>query len=144
VRGENSIIRTEKAGIFMFGREMTSALVMALVFIVYVIQAFKIPSASMEKSLLTGDFLLGLKFLYGSPVVPFSYVKFPRLTGPKPGDVVIFEFPGNDFEIGNSDFLNKDFIKRCVAGPGQTVEIRGRNLYIDAAHTEKRRHDNRR
>jgi signal peptidase I len=128
---KDSILRSEKAGIFRFGREMTSALVMALVFIVYVIQAFKIPSASMEKSLLTGDFLLGLKFLYGSPAVPFSYVKFPRLSSPKPGDVVIFEFPGNDFEIGNSDFLNKDFIKRCVAGPGQTVETRGRNLYID-------------
>ncbi|MBN2188322.1 MAG: signal peptidase I [Chitinispirillaceae bacterium] len=128
---EDSMLKSEKAGIFRFGREMTSALVMALIFIVYVIQAFKIPSASMEKSLLTGDFLLGLKFLYGSPVVPFSYVKFPRISSPKPGDVVIFEFPGNDFEIGNSDFLNKDFIKRCVAGPGQTVEIRGRDLYVD-------------
>lgn len=104
---------------------------MALVFIVYIIQAFKIPSASMEKSLLTGDFLLGLKFLYGSPVVPFSYVKFPHAVDPKPGDVVIFEYPGNDFEIGNSDFLNKDFIKRCVAGPGQTVATRGKSLYID-------------
>jgi signal peptidase I len=128
---ENSILKSERAGIFRFGREMTSALVMALVFIVYVIQAFKIPSASMEKSLLTGDFLLGLKFLYGSPVIPFSYAKFPRFTSPRPGDVVIFEFPGNDFEIGNSDFLNKDFIKRCVAGPGQVVEVKGKRLFID-------------
>jgi signal peptidase I len=110
---------------------MTSALVMALIFIVYVIQAFKIPSASMEKSLLTGDFLLGLKFLYGSPAVPFSYTKFPHLVDPRPGDVVIFEYPGNDFEIGNVDFANKDFIKRCVAGPGQVVETRGLQLFID-------------
>ncbi|MBN1127722.1 MAG: signal peptidase I [Chitinispirillaceae bacterium] len=110
---------------------MTSALIMALIFIVYVIQAFKIPTGSMEKSLLIGDFLLGLKFLYGSPVVPFSYKKFPSLTQPKPGDVVIFEYPGNDFEIGNRDFANKDFIKRCVAGPGQTIETRGTKLYVD-------------
>ena len=128
---KNSILRSERAGISRFVREMTSALVMALVFIVYVIQAFKIPSASMEKSLLTGDFLLGLKFLYGSPLVPFSYAKFPHFTDPGPGDVVIFEFPGNDFDIGNSSFLNKDFIKRCVAGPGQVVEVKGRDLFID-------------
>ncbi len=123
--------RSEQAGIFRFGREMTSALIMALIFIVYVIQAFKIPSASMEKSLLTGDFLLGLKFLYGSPVVPFSYEKFPKMVNPQPGEVVIFEYPGNDFEIGSSDFLNKDFIKRCVAGPGQVVAAKGRRLFID-------------
>ena len=125
------MLRSERAGIFRFGREMTSALIMAFVFIVYVIQAFKIPSASMEKSLLTGDFLLGLKFLYGSPVVPFSYFKFPRFVGPRPGDVVIFEYPGNDFEIGNNDFQNKDFIKRCVAGPGQVVSSTGTRLFID-------------
>jgi signal peptidase I len=128
---KNTLLRSERAGVFRFGREMTSALIMALVFIVYVIQAFKIPSASMEKSLLTGDFLLGLKFLYGSPVVPFSYKKFPHLTDPKPGDVIIFEYPGNDFEIGNVDFANKDFIKRCVAGPGQTVETNGTALLVD-------------
>lgn len=110
---------------------MTSALIMALIFIVYVIQAFKIPTGSMERSLLIGDFLLGLKFLYGSPVVPFSYAKFPSLSHPKVGDVVIFEYPGNDFEIGFRDFANKDFIKRCVAGPGQTIETKGTSLYID-------------
>lgn len=123
--------RSEKAGILRFGREMTSALVMALIFIVYIIQAFKIPTGSMERSLLVGDFLLGLKFLYGSPIVPFSYAKFPRCTDPKPGDVVIFEYPGNDFEIGNIDFQNKDFIKRCVAGPGQTVATKKTALLID-------------
>ncbi|MBN2037918.1 MAG: signal peptidase I [Chitinispirillaceae bacterium] len=123
--------RSEKAGLFRFGKEMTSALAMALIFIVYIIQAFKIPTGSMEKSLLIGDFLLGLKFLYGSPVVPFSYKKFPSLSHPTAGDVVIFEYPGNDFEIGNRDFANKDFIKRCVAGPGQTIESRGTRLLID-------------
>jgi signal peptidase I len=123
--------RSEKSGLLRFGREMTSALIMALIFIVYVIQAFKIPTGSMERSLLIGDFLLGLKFLYGSPVVPFSYAKFPSLSRPKVGDVVIFEYPGNDFEIGMRDFANKDFIKRCVAGPGQTIETKGTSLFID-------------
>jgi signal peptidase I len=112
---------------FHFMREMTSALVMALIAIIYVIQAFKIPSGSMENSLLVGDFLLGLKFVYGAPLVPFSQElgisqRLPAFTEPKPGDVIIFKYPGND---------KKDYIKRCVAGPGQTVEIDRTRLLVD-------------
>src|SRR5271169_5591698 len=69
--------RSEKAGLFHFTKDMIAALGMALVAIVYVIQAFKIPSGSMENSLLIGDFLLGLKFMYGAPVLPFMYTKLP-------------------------------------------------------------------
>ncbi len=87
---------------------------MALVAIVYVIQAFKIPSGSMENSLLVGDFLLGLKFIYGAPVLPFMYTKLPGVTNPKPGDVIIFKYPGSD---------KKDYIKRCIAGPGDTIQV---------------------
>jgi signal peptidase I len=107
---------------FRFAREMTSALAMALIFIVYVIQAFKIPTGSMEDSLLVGDFLLGLKFIYGAPVLPYSYKKFPAIANPKPGDVIIFKYPGAD---------KKDYIKRCVAGPGQTLEVHGEHLLIN-------------
>ena len=76
-----------------FAREIIVPIVLALVVIQYVIQAFQIPSGSMEDSLLTGDFLLGLKFTYGSPI-PFSNQKFPGYAYPAPGDVVIFRYPG--------------------------------------------------
>ena len=117
---------SEKTGILRFMREMGSALVMALVAIVYVIQAFQIPTGSMEDSLLVGDFLLGLKFVYGAPVVPFSQelgikTRFPAVAKPKPGDVVIFRYPGVD---------KKDYIKRMVAGPGDIVEITGNTTLI--------------
>lgn len=103
---------------------MISALLMAVVAIVYIIQAFRIPTGSMEESLKVGDFLLGLKFIYGSPILPIpgTYAKFPGITNPKPGDVVIFKYPGTD---------RKDYIKRCIAGPGQTVEIEGKTLLVD-------------
>ena len=114
--------RSEKAGLFHFTKDMIAALGMALVAIVYVIQAFKIPSGSMENSLLIGDFLLGLKFIYGAPVLPYMYTKFPGVTNPKPGDVIIFKYPGID---------KKDYIKRCVAGPGQTIESHGMTLTVD-------------
>jgi len=93
--------RSEQAGLFHFMREMGSALIMALIAIVYVIQAFKIPTGSMENSLMVGDFLLGLKFMYGAPIVPFSQdlginQRFPAVTDPKPGDVIIFKYPGTE------------------------------------------------
>lgn len=120
--------RSEQAGIFNFLREMGSALVMALIAIVYVIQAFKIPTPSMEKSLLVGDFLLGLKFIYGAPLLPFSLdmgisQRLPALADPKPGDVVIFKYPGLD---------RKDYIKRCVAGPGDVIEIKQDKVFINS------------
>lgn len=74
-------------------REIVVPVVLALVAIQYVVQAFQIPSGSMEDSLLTGDFLLGLKFTYGSPI-PFSNQKFPGYAVPESGDVVIFRYPG--------------------------------------------------
>lgn len=114
--------RSEGAGLLHFGKEMGSALLMALIAIVYIIQAFRIPTGSMEESLKAGDFLLGLKFIYGAPVVPFSYAKFPGVTDPKPGDVIIFKYPGAS---------KKDYIKRCIAGPGQTIEIKGKKVFVD-------------
>jgi signal peptidase I len=66
---------------------------MAIIVIQFVIQAFKIPSSSMEDSLLVGDFLLGLKFVYGSPK-PFSDEKLPGFTDPERGDILIFRYPG--------------------------------------------------
>jgi len=117
---------SEKTGIMRIFREMGSALAMALVAIVYIIQAFQIPTGSMEDSLLVGDFLLGLKFVYGAPLIPFSQElgikqRFPAVTRPKPGDVIIFKYPGTD---------KKDYIKRMVAGPGDTMQIAGNNRLI--------------
>lgn len=120
--------RNEAEGVKNFTKEMGSALVTALIFIVYVIQAFVIPTGSMEKSLMVGDFLLGLKFMYGSPVVPGiprmvdTYWKFPGVTDPQRGDVVIFKYPGRD---------SKDYIKRCVAVAGDSVEVRGKQLFVN-------------
>ncbi len=85
--------KSAKVFLKSFTREVIVPVVLALIVIQYVIQAFQIPSGSMEDSLKTGDFLLGLKFTYGSPI-PFSNQKFPGYAEPKHGDVVIFRYPG--------------------------------------------------
>ena len=94
---------------------------LALLIRTFVVQAFRIPSASMEDTLLVGDFLLANKFIYGARV-PFTDYRLPALREPKPGDVIIFEYPLN---------TSRDFVKRCVAGPKQTVEIQNKILYVD-------------
>jgi len=120
--------RNEKEGILNFGKEMGSALITALIFIVYVIQAFVIPTGSMEKTLHVGDFLLGLKFMYGAPIVPGipkvvdTYWKFPGIVDPIRGDVVIFKFPGTS---------GQNYIKRCVAVAGDTVQVDVKELRIN-------------
>src|SRR6266849_7843668 len=88
------------------------ALVLTLFLRAFVIQAFRIPSESMLDTLLVGDFLFVNKFEYG-PKIPFSHIRFPGLHGPHRGDVIVFQFPQDP---------TKDFIKRCVATGGQTVE----------------------
>jgi signal peptidase I len=137
-------------------RELTIPLVMALIVIQFLVQSFKIPSGSMERSLLVGDFLLGLKFVYGAPI-PFTDKRLPALSEPKPGDVIIFHYPMDPDVPGRDpsrfqllakilligDFYwdkeqhhvvryePKDFIKRCIARSGQTVVLRGKQLMVD-------------
>ena len=74
-------------------KEIIMPLAMAILVIQFVIQAFKIPSQSMEDSLLVGDFLLGLKFVYGSPL-PFSDNRTPSMIEPDTGNIIIFRYPG--------------------------------------------------
>ena len=99
------------------------ALILALMIKASIVEAYKIPSASMESTLLVGDFLLANKFIYGMRLpIPFADIRLPALTDPKPGDIVIFKNPRN---------LKQNFIKRCVAVEGQTVEIVDKQLYVD-------------
>ena len=99
------------------------ALILALIIKCSVVEAYKIPSGSMEDTLLIGDFLLANKFIYGARLpIPFTNIHFPALKEPKPGDIVIFKYPRNP---------DVNYIKRCVAVEGQTVEIRDKVLYVD-------------
>ena len=89
---EGSDKKTPKSFWKALNREVTVPLIMALLVIQFLVQSFKIPSGSMENSLLVGDFLLGLKFVYGAPI-PFTDKHLPAAAGPKPGDVIIFHYP---------------------------------------------------
>ncbi len=97
---------------------IVSALVMALLARSFLVQAFTIPSGSMEDTLLIGDFLFVNKFLYGAKI-PFTDVRLPGLRQPQPGDIIVFRPEGE----------KQDYIKRCIAVEGQTVEVRDGVVY---------------
>lgn len=92
--------------------------VLAFIIRTFIFQAFKIPSGSMIPTLLIGDHIIVEKFLYNTylPILSKELRKIKR------GDVIVFEYPRDP---------NKDFIKRAIGLPGDTIEIRDGILYIN-------------
>jgi len=115
-----------QSGLVEVVKSIGIALLLAFVIKTSIVEAYKIPSSSMEDTLLVGDFILANKFIYGAKV-PFTNYHLPGFKDPKPGDVVIFKYP-----------LDKttNYIKRCIATEGQIVNLRDRVLYVDNKHFE--------
>lgn len=97
------------------------AIVLAVIIKTSIVEAYKIPSASMEDTLLIGDFLIANKFIYGARL-PLVNWRLPALGEVEQGDIVIFKWPGDK---------QTNYIKRCVAVGGQTVEVKEKVLYVD-------------
>jgi signal peptidase I len=136
-RDPDSMVMAQSAAVRRDGRAKTifreyteailPAIILFLVIRTFLFQAFRIPSASMEDTLAIGDFLFVNKFLYGAKV-PFLDVRLPGIRDPKPGDIIVFKYPRD---------TRKDYIKRCVATEGQTVEIRNKRVYVDGVLREE-------
>src|SRR2546425_8533096 len=113
--------RPRKSLIREYGEAIFIAVLLALVIRTLVVQAFTIPSGSMMDTLLVGDYILVNKFLYG-PELPFTDAHMPGLRDPRHGDIIVFKYPQDE---------KRDFIKRIIAGPGETVQVRGNQVFVD-------------
>jgi signal peptidase I len=147
------------------GREWGDAILFAataaLIIRAFFIEAFIIPTTSMERTLLAGDFLFVSKFHYGTrmPMAPLSvpfihnkvfglqtyselitlpYYRLPGLTEVKRNDIVVFNYPAHDINdlgdgAGTVDVISmkENYVKRCVAIPGDVLEIKNGDLYIN-------------
>jgi len=106
-------------------REYLEALLIAVIFATfartYVVQAFKIPSGSMENNLLIGDHILVNKFVYGPVASPVERVLLPMRTVDR-GDIVVFKYPEDP---------TRDFIKRCMGLGGDTISLVDKDLFIN-------------
>jgi len=97
------------------------AMVLILFFKAFVGQQFKIPSASMRNTLMIGDHLLANKFIFAQPQWPWEERLFP-MRSVKRGDIIVFRWPLD---------RDQDYVKRCVALAGDTVEMRKKRLYVN-------------
>lgn len=130
------------------------AVIAATIIRTFLIEAFTIPTASMEKTLLVGDFLFVSKINYGARVpmtpvafpfahhtLPFTqntksyiesvklpYYRFPGFSKIKNNDIVVFNYPMEDFRPTDK---KENYIKRCVGIPGDTLKVVQRDLYIN-------------
>lgn len=103
----------------------------------FVIASFLVPTGSMENEVMTGDFLMVNKFIYGASTprnIMFTNIRLPWTTLPefkdvKRGDVIVFEFPGMRDEVKPSEFTF--YLKRCIAISGDTLLIRNRVVYVN-------------
>src|SRR5919109_1173403 len=107
------------------GREYFESIVIAVILALFirtfVVQAFKIPTGSMENNLLVGDHLLVNKFIF-APTATAIERKLLPIEPIRRGDVIVFKYPEEP---------ERDFIKRVIGLPGETVELREKKVYVN-------------
>jgi len=120
-------------GFHKFSSSWTGTIVIVLFLIFFVIQSFVIPSGSMKRTMLIGDFLFAEKFAYGTPIPKLPWVEIPLVPDfnnnghliegdkPKREDIVIFLYP-HDHKV--------HYVKRCVAVGGDELVYQDKHLYI--------------
>src|SRR5713226_8688573 len=110
----------KKSTIREYFESIVIAVILALFIRTFVVQAFKIPTGSMEQNLLIGDHLLVNKFVF-APTKTALERAILQVAAIKRGDVIVFKYPEDP---------DRDFIKRVIGLPGDTLEIRDKKVYI--------------
>lgn len=110
-----------KSKLRQYAESIGCALLIALFVKSFFVQAYTIPSGSMEPTLLVGDYLLTNRLSYVVKV-PFTDTVLLRLSKPQRGDVAIFRYPVD---------RSKDFVKRIIGVEGDTIEVRDKVLYLN-------------
>ncbi|HUP66030.1 MAG TPA: signal peptidase I [Thermoanaerobaculia bacterium] len=112
-------------------RDNFEAIVIAMIFLnfvrIFAFQSFKIPTGSMIDNLLIGDHLFVNKFIYGADEPGFLSPLLP-LREIRRGDIVIFRYPEDP---------TLDYVKRVIGLPGETIEIRDKNIYINGQRLDE-------
>ena len=111
----------KKSTVREYFESIVIAVILALFIRTFVVQAFKIPTGSMEPNLLIGDHLLVNKFALGPTMTSLERAILPVRTI-KRGDVIVFKYPEEP---------DRDFIKRVIGLPGESLEVREKKVYIN-------------
>lgn len=125
---QNETAAGAKSKLREYAETIIWAIILAIIIRYCVVQSFKIPSGSMEDSLVVGDYFVANKFIYGIKI-PFTDTRVLRVRAPQQGDVMVFEFPED---------RSKDFIKRVVGVPGDEIEVRDKMVYVNGGLYQNR------
>jgi signal peptidase I len=104
-----------------WSKSILIAFVLFLFIRTFLVEAFRIPTGSMENTLLVGDFLLVNKAAYGAQV-PLTRAHLPAFTQPRRGDVVVFRPPHDP---------GRNYVKRVIGLPGDTIEMRSKTVFVN-------------
>ena len=108
-------------------RPLFLAVLLFLVVRIFLIEAFRIPTGSMQETLLAGDFVLVNKAAYGARV-PFTPIRLPAFERPERGDVIVFAPPHD---------AARNYVKRLVGSPGDTVAMRNKVLFVNGHEVDE-------
>jgi signal peptidase I len=111
----------KKSTVREYFESIVIAVILALFIRTFVVQAFKIPTGSMEENLLIGDHLLVNKFVFGPTVTRLERLVLP-VADIRRGEVIVFKYPEEP---------DRDFIKRVIGLPGEKVELKEKKVYIN-------------
>lgn len=127
----------QKSNLWRILKEYSTMIFFVFIITSSLIQGSRVPTGSMESTVLIGDWTIVNKLAYNLTTprnIPFTDISLPhadilKWSDPKPYDIVVFEFPGNRNEIKNTKIEN--YVKRCVGTPGDTVQIINRVVYVN-------------
>ncbi|MFA7287919.1 MAG: signal peptidase I [Melioribacteraceae bacterium] len=139
---KNDTTKTQLKKFLEFLKNLFFAAIAALILKTFIIETSRVPTPSMEKTIMVGDFLFVNKFIYGSSSprsIPFTnialpYFQLPAVREPKRGDIVVFEFPGDKDEMKPVNIDN--YVKRLIGEPGDTVVVKEKVVFINGKEAD--------
>ncbi|MHB1686777.1 MAG: signal peptidase I [Ignavibacteriaceae bacterium] len=131
-------VKTPKEKVKEFIESLVFAGIAAFFIITFIVQNTRIPTGSMEDTILVGDFVLVNKFIYGAEstkYIPFTQIEIPHfrlpaIREPRRKDIVVFEFPGMRNQL-YPDERGVNYVKRCIGLPGDTIQIINKVVFVN-------------
>ena len=138
--------KTQKEKLIEFFKNLFFAAIAALLIKSFFIETSRVPTGSMESTIMVGDFLFVNKFIYGSSSprnIPFTnvelpYFQLPAIGEPNRYDIVVFEYPGDRDELKPTVINN--YVKRCIGLPGDVISIVDKVVFINGKEIKRPLH----
>ena len=130
---------TFKEQVVSWTKTIVGAIIVVMIINGLAIASFVVPTGSMQKTVMAGDFLFVNKFIYGPSTpqvipflnIPLPFLRFPGLREPEQGDVIVFIYPGERNELKPKNF--EYYLKRCIAVAGDSLLIVNKRVFVNGA-----------